>query len=140
MNYFFNFVTGRSHKERSSYAPKGGLRYDGSYWIEKCWRKIGIQGFKVCRYLFVRCDNNDAPWTSDEYGDWPRPLPEIPKLENAVDITKRKEGSSWDFNMSMETGQLNMRRACRRSIFSLIIQRHSCSLITATLSYGRCLL
>ncbi|KAH7557064.1 hypothetical protein JRO89_XS11G0039900 [Xanthoceras sorbifolium] len=95
------------------------------------WRKTGIQGFKVCRYLFVRCDNNDAPWTSDEYGDWPRPLPVIPKLENAVDITKRKEGSSWDFNMSMETGQLNMRRACRRSIFNLIIQRHSYSALVS---------
>lgn len=21
------------------------------------------QGFKVCRYLFVRCDNEPAPWT-----------------------------------------------------------------------------
>ncbi|KAL5810177.1 hypothetical protein ACOSQ4_026745 [Xanthoceras sorbifolium] len=93
MNYFFNFVTGRSHKERSSYAPKGGLRYDGSYWIKKCWRKIGIQGFKVCRYLFVRCNNDPAPWTSDEHGDWHRPLLVILKLKNAVDVTKRKEGS-----------------------------------------------
>ncbi|KAL5811922.1 hypothetical protein ACOSQ3_026872 [Xanthoceras sorbifolium] len=90
----------RSHKERSSYAPKGGLQYDGSYWIEKCWRKIGIQGFKVCRYLFVRCDYDPAPWTSDEHGDWHRPLPIIPKLKNAVDVTKRKEGSSWDFNVT----------------------------------------
>lgn len=22
-----------------------------------------MQGFKVCRYLFVRCDNEPAPWT-----------------------------------------------------------------------------
>lgn len=22
-----------------------------------------FQGFKVCRYLFVRCDNEPAPWT-----------------------------------------------------------------------------
>ena len=34
----------RSHKEkRSSYAPEKGLRYDGVYRIEKCWRKVGIQ-------------------------------------------------------------------------------------------------
>ncbi|MFS7936594.1 putative PUA-like superfamily, SRA-YDG superfamily protein [Helianthus anomalus] len=54
----------RSHKEkRSAYAPEQGVRYDGIYRIEKCWRKPGIQGFKVCRYLFVRCDNDPAPWT-----------------------------------------------------------------------------
>ncbi|KAM5549734.1 E3 ubiquitin-protein ligase ORTHRUS 2 [Rosa sericea] len=54
----------RSHKEtRSSYAPtEVGLRYDGVYRIEKCWRKDGTQGYKVCRYLFVRCDNEPAPW------------------------------------------------------------------------------
>ena len=34
----------RSHKEkRSSYAPETGVRYDGVYRIEKCWRKNGIQ-------------------------------------------------------------------------------------------------
>lgn len=36
----------RSHKEkRSSYAPEHGVRYDGVYRIEKCWRKIGVQVF-----------------------------------------------------------------------------------------------
>ncbi|XP_022929922.1 E3 ubiquitin-protein ligase ORTHRUS 2-like isoform X1 [Cucurbita moschata] len=91
----------RSHKEkRSSYAPEKGLRYDGIYRIEKCWRKVGIQGFKVCRYLFVRCDNEPAPWTSDEHGDRPRPLPKISELKKATDITERKGGSSWDFDES----------------------------------------
>lgn len=34
----------RSHKEkRSAYAPEKGLRYDGIYRIEKCWRKVGKQ-------------------------------------------------------------------------------------------------
>lgn len=34
----------RSHKEkRSSYAPEAGVRYDGVYRIEKCWRKISVQ-------------------------------------------------------------------------------------------------
>ncbi|KAM7471582.1 hypothetical protein LguiA_009765 [Lonicera macranthoides] len=89
----------RSHKEkRSSYAPEDGCRYDGIYRIEKCWRKDGIQGFKVCRYLFVRCDNEPAPWTSDQHGDRPRPLPVIPELEQAIDIFQRTESPSWDFD------------------------------------------
>ncbi|WCJ42045.1 Zinc finger (C3HC4-type RING finger) family protein [Euphorbia peplus] len=89
----------RSHKEkRSSYAPEGGVRYDGCYRIEKCWRKVGIQGHKVCRYLFVRCDNEPAPWTSDVQGDRPRPLPVIKELENATDVTERRDAASWDFD------------------------------------------
>ncbi|KAM5573716.1 E3 ubiquitin-protein ligase ORTHRUS 2 [Rosa sericea] len=88
----------RSHKEkRSAYAPEKGLRYDGVYRIEKCWRKVGVQGFKVCRYLFVRCDNEPAPWTSDEHGDRPRPLPAIPELAKATNITERNASPSWDF-------------------------------------------
>ncbi|XP_050375965.1 E3 ubiquitin-protein ligase ORTHRUS 2-like [Argentina anserina] len=87
----------RSHKEkRSSYAPEKGLRYDGVYRIEKCWTKVGIQGFKVCRYLFVRCDNEPAPWTSDEHGDRPRPLPIIPELKKATSTIERKSSPSWD--------------------------------------------
>ncbi|OAE21365.1 hypothetical protein AXG93_891s1130 [Marchantia polymorpha subsp. ruderalis] len=89
----------RSHKEkRSSYAPETAcVRYDGIYRIEMCWRKEGIQGFKVCRYLFVRCDNEPAPWLSDEHGDRPRKLPNIPELEGAVDITKRRTQPAWDW-------------------------------------------
>ncbi|KAK1408734.1 hypothetical protein QVD17_40748 [Tagetes erecta] len=89
----------RSHKEkRSAYAPEKGVRYDGVYRIEKCWRKPGIQGYKVCRYLFVRCDNDPAPWTSDENGDRPRPLPTIKELKEASDVTERKGPPSWDYN------------------------------------------
>ncbi|KAJ0740511.1 putative [histone H3]-lysine(4) N-trimethyltransferase chromatin regulator PHD family [Helianthus annuus] len=89
----------RSHKEkRSAYAPEQGVRYDGIYRIEKCWRKPGIQGFKVCRYLFVRCDNDPAPWTSDENGDRPRPLPVIKELKDASDVTERKGSPSWDYD------------------------------------------
>ncbi|KAL2650224.1 hypothetical protein R1flu_018352 [Riccia fluitans] len=89
----------RSHKEkRSSYAPgEKCVRYDGCYRIEMCWRKKGIQGFKVCRYLFVRCDNEPAPWLSDEHGDRPRPLPHIAELESATDITTRKKQPAWDW-------------------------------------------
>ncbi|KAI3890903.1 hypothetical protein MKX03_033288 [Papaver bracteatum] len=87
-----------SHKEkRSSYAPLNGLRC-GVYRIEKCWRKIGIQGHKVCRYLFVRCDNEPAPWSSDGHGDRPRPLPVIKELKRATNITDRKESPSWDYD------------------------------------------
>ncbi|KAK6147963.1 hypothetical protein DH2020_018875 [Rehmannia glutinosa] len=89
----------RSEKDkRSSYAPEKGYRYDGVYRIEKCWRKAGKQGFKVCRYLFVRCDNEPAPWTSDEHGDRPRQLPVIPELKHAIDVTERKESPSWDYD------------------------------------------
>ncbi|KAK4763620.1 hypothetical protein SAY87_013058 [Trapa incisa] len=89
----------RSHKEkRSSYAPEAGVRYDGVYRIEKCWRKVGVQGFLVCRYLFVRCDNEPAPWASDEHGDRPRPLPAVKELKNAIDITERKGCPSWDYD------------------------------------------
>lgn len=38
------YIMDRSHKEkRSSYAPENGVRYDGIYRIEKCWRKVGVQ-------------------------------------------------------------------------------------------------
>ncbi|XP_057962031.1 E3 ubiquitin-protein ligase ORTHRUS 2-like [Malania oleifera] len=89
----------RSHKvKHSSYAPERGFRYDGIYRIEKCWQKVGMQGFKMCRYLFVRCDNEPAPWTSDEHGDRPRPLPEIDDLKGETDITERKGNPSWDYD------------------------------------------
>ncbi|KAK6930736.1 SRA-YDG [Dillenia turbinata] len=89
----------RSHKEkRSSYAPVSGVRYDGIYRVEKCWRKVGEDGFKLCRYLFVRCDNDPAPWTSDEHGDRPRPLPIIKELKGATDITERNGPPSWDYD------------------------------------------
>ncbi|PIA63948.1 hypothetical protein AQUCO_00201339v1 [Aquilegia coerulea] len=90
----------RSHKEkRSAYAPTDkGVRYDGVYRIEKCWHKIGKQNHKVCRYLFVRCDNEPAPWTSDEHGDRPRPLPVIEELKAATDVTEREEDPSWDYD------------------------------------------
>ena len=63
----------RSYKEkRSAYAPSDDtpVRYDGIYRIARCWRRPGAQGFLVCRYLFVRCDNEPAPWMSE--GESPR--------------------------------------------------------------------
>ncbi|KAI5396478.1 hypothetical protein KIW84_062622 [Lathyrus oleraceus] len=91
----------QSHtKKRSSYAPKAGVRYDGVYRIEKWWRKIRKQGHKVCRYLFVRCDNEPAPWTSELSEDRPYPLPIIEELNNAIDIIERKGDPSWGFDVS----------------------------------------
>eukprot|EP00899_Mesostigma_viride_P009318 jgi/Mesvir1/18388/Mv14270-RA.3 len=92
----------RSHKEkRSAYAPEQGVRYDGIYRIEKCWRKPGAQGKLMCRYLFVRCDNEPAPWSSEELGDRPRPSPVVSELKNldkVKDYTERKGPPAWDFS------------------------------------------
>ncbi|KAI4333443.1 hypothetical protein L6164_018256, partial [Bauhinia variegata] len=79
--------------------------------IEKCWQKVGLQ---VCQYLFIRCDNEPAPWTryeyeaytvtifkwkhSDDHGDRPRPLPAISELTNVEKVFERKETPSWDFD------------------------------------------
>ncbi|KAG6390721.1 hypothetical protein SASPL_148465 [Salvia splendens] len=89
----------RSEKDkRSPYAPEKGYRYDGVYRVEKCWRKAGIQKFLVCRYLFVRCDNEPAPWTSDEHGDRPRDMPVIAELDEVLDVYERKDSPSWDYD------------------------------------------
>lgn len=39
--------------------------------------------------------------TSDEQGDRPRPLPEIPELKDAKDITERKGKASWDWKVGL---------------------------------------
>ncbi|KAI3971938.1 hypothetical protein MKX01_030139, partial [Papaver californicum] len=57
-------------------------------------------GKKVCRYLFVLCDNEPAPWTSDEHGDRPRPLLAIKKLSGATDVTDRNHIPCWDYDGS----------------------------------------
>ncbi|GAB2272016.1 hypothetical protein Dimus_006840 [Dionaea muscipula] len=89
----------RSRKDRRShYAPESGVRYDGIYRIEKCWRKRAEDGFLVCRYLFVRCDNSPAPWASDEHGDRPRALPKVKELKDATDVMERKGSPHWDFD------------------------------------------
>ncbi|GFP83061.1 E3 ubiquitin-protein ligase orthrus 2 [Phtheirospermum japonicum] len=63
----------RSHKEkRSSYAPQEGVRYDGIYRIEKD--------------------------LSETLGDRPRPLPTVPELKQATDITARKGSPAWDYD------------------------------------------
>ena len=41
------------------------MRYDGIYRIVRAYRKPGAQSQLVCRYLFIRCDNEPAPWSSE---------------------------------------------------------------------------
>lgn len=54
-------------EKRSSYAPtiEQPVRYDGVYRIVRAYRKPGNQGKLVCRYVFKRCDNDPAPWSSE---------------------------------------------------------------------------
>lgn len=54
-------------EKRSAYAPPGEtpVRYDGIYRIAASWRREGAQNLLMCRYLFVRCDNEPAPWSSE---------------------------------------------------------------------------
>ncbi|KAL0054420.1 hypothetical protein WJX82_008650 [Trebouxia sp. C0006] len=86
----------RSHKEkRSAYAPteEEPVRYDGIYRIARCWRKAGMQKFLVCRYLFVRCDNEPAPWSTEDVGDsaWGAELP-----ADAVHDMKEAKGTIYE--------------------------------------------
>ncbi len=54
-------------EKRSAYAPseEQPVRYDGIYRIVRAYRKPGAQKQLVCRYLFIRCDNEPAPWSSE---------------------------------------------------------------------------
>ncbi|CAI5950387.1 unnamed protein product [Closterium sp. NIES-64] len=109
----------RSEKERrSSYAPQAGVRYDGVYRIERCWRKKSKVGFLVCRYLFVRCDNSPAPWTSDDVGDSPgRKLPQVAELKQAVDVTERTGPPAWDWiEEKQQWGWVRAPPACTKPI------------------------
>jgi E3 ubiquitin-protein ligase UHRF1 len=106
----------RSHKEkRSAYAPttEEPVRYDGIYRIVKCWRKQGAQGLLMCRYLFMRCDNEPAPWSSDDTGDRPRDLEKNLPKEALAEIKAAhgkevftmgsgKEKPYWDWNEEKE--------------------------------------
>ena len=110
-------IRGGQQEKRSSYAPEPpAVRYDGIYRIEKCWRHAGGQGMLMCRYLFVRCDNEPAPWTADgavcasaslellltllaaEHGDRPRPLPDVKELKSVTEVFECKGQKWWDFD------------------------------------------
>jgi E3 ubiquitin-protein ligase UHRF1 len=129
----------RSFKEkRSSYAPtdETPVRYDGIYRIARCWRTKGKQGFLMCRYLFVRCDNEPAPWSSEETGDRPgleTNLPEAAQdeIKNADkgqvfsmndkpwwdwDAEKQEWGWSRDPPVSQKTGGGTGARAARKKV------------------------
>ncbi|KAK9846356.1 hypothetical protein WJX81_002222 [Elliptochloris bilobata] len=96
----------RSAKEkRSAYAPGEDqpVRYDGIYRIARAYRKPGAQGKLVCRYLFIRCDNEPAPWSSEDTGDQPwdvdlpaEALTEIKAAKGTVCEMGAKPWWDWD--------------------------------------------
>ncbi|KAG2489212.1 hypothetical protein HYH03_012236 [Edaphochlamys debaryana] len=85
------------------------VRYDGVYRVLACWRNKGEQGHLVCRYLFVRCDNAPAPWSSGDAGDMPSL--EIPKraqdeIDKAIalgeEVVYMSTTPAWAFDPVME--------------------------------------
>ncbi|KAL0029719.1 hypothetical protein WJX79_004500 [Trebouxia sp. C0005] len=54
-------------EKRSAYAltKEEPVQDGGIYRIAHCWRKPGTQKFLVCRYLFVRCDKEPAPCSTE---------------------------------------------------------------------------
>lgn len=53
----------------------------------------------ICFYSELQIKFIDFHY-SDEHGDRPRPLPPIPELKKATDLSERKESPSWDFDVS----------------------------------------
>ena len=80
------------------YAPAEGVRYDGVYRIEKCWRAKGRQQHLMCRYLFVRCDNSPAPWSTHTEGDAPRDPPHVDELTPEVEVFRCVGPPAWDYD------------------------------------------
>ncbi|GBF96461.1 hypothetical protein Rsub_09260 [Raphidocelis subcapitata] len=101
----------RSFKEkRSNYAPpvETPVRYDGIYRILRCWRKKGAQGYLMCRYLFMRCDNAPAPWSSEDTGDSLRlEVPEVAQkeIDSAAGGKVHAMGDSPFWNFDPITGE-----------------------------------
>ncbi|KAF7320315.1 hypothetical protein MKEN_00816300 [Mycena kentingensis (nom. inval.)] len=56
----------RGFKVPSPYAPYEGYRYDGLYQVEKAWLDDGLEGFKVCKFLFKRLPGQSALPRRDE--------------------------------------------------------------------------
>ncbi|EIE25476.1 hypothetical protein COCSUDRAFT_13684 [Coccomyxa subellipsoidea C-169] len=95
----------RSHKEkRSAYAPseEQPVRYDGIYRIARAYRKPGTQGQLVCRYVFIRCENEPAPWSSEDSGDapWTGSLPAAvqKEIKEAKGKVYEMGAKPWDYD------------------------------------------
>ena len=58
-------------------------------------------------------------YCSDEHGDRPRPLPDIPELEDAIDLFERNETPSWDFDVSLQDINFSIRSLISFQIFFL---------------------
>ncbi|RZR97227.1 hypothetical protein BHM03_00026366 [Ensete ventricosum] len=73
--------TGRSRKEkRSSYAPETGVRYDGIYRIEKCWRKVNRELMDLIELLQKRKHEVHAEESNAE-------------ISNLLDLSTEKENN-----------------------------------------------
>lgn len=57
-----------------------------SLYVSHCLSSLLIFGKSIC---------------SDVHGDRPRPLPVIPELVNAIDVTERRVEPSWDFDVRL---------------------------------------
>jgi len=44
----------RGARQRSSYAPEAGYRYDGLYSVDEYWREVGKAGWYIWRFRLVR--------------------------------------------------------------------------------------
>ena len=44
----------RGARQRSSYAPEAGYRYDGLYRVADYWREVGTAGFYIWRFRLVK--------------------------------------------------------------------------------------
>ncbi|XP_065843411.1 E3 ubiquitin-protein ligase UHRF1-like [Oscarella lobularis] len=85
----------RSYKllKTSKYAPKEGIRYDGTYKVVKYWSEKGKSGFLVWRYLLRRDDPSPAPWTREGQKEIQKAGIKIKYPDGYLDSQKRKTSS-----------------------------------------------
>ncbi|GLC36723.1 hypothetical protein PLESTB_000789700 [Pleodorina starrii] len=96
---------GSSSRQVAEAKAHNPVRYDGIYRVLACWRGKGAANYLVCRYLFVRCDNSPAPWSSDDGGDLPRlefPKRAAEEISRAKklgeEVTYMTKTPFWDYN------------------------------------------
>ena len=86
------------------------MRYDGIYRIARAYRKPGAQRQLVCRYLFVRCDNEPAPWSSE--GELPLGADSTCALHIAQPVLL------WAVHLCREVNVMLLGKACRQHVTS----------------------
>ncbi|CAI5932494.1 unnamed protein product [Closterium sp. NIES-65] len=134
----------RSEKERrSSYAPQAGVRYDGVYRIERCWRKKskvvrkggregegrgkGGRGEGEGRERGGGREESRGPYPStahtrsvplsSAHTSPGRKLPQVAELKQAVDVTERTGPPAWDWiEEKQQWGWVRAPPACTKPI------------------------